>query len=33
VSGLTETQRDRFFRHNFEDLMGSALDTTALALT
>lgn len=33
VSGLTETQRDRFFRRNFEDLMGSALDTSALAPT
>lgn len=32
VSGLSEAQRERFFRHNFEDLMGSALDTDALSL-
>lgn len=32
VSGLTNVQQDRFFRHNFEDLMGSALQTTALGL-
>ena len=32
VGDLSATERDRFFRHNFEDLMGSALDRDALAL-
>ena len=33
VSDLSDTERERFFRRNFEDLMGSALDRDALALT
>lgn len=32
VKGLSSDLQNRFFRHNFEDLMGSALDTDALAL-
>ena len=32
VQALSADVQDRFFRHNFEDLMGSALDLKALAL-
>ena len=32
VKDLPADTQDRFFRYNFEDLMGSALDTSALAL-
>ena len=33
VAGLSADVQDRFFRRNFEDLMGSALDLDALAIT
>lgn len=32
VAGLSAEVQDRFYRHNFEDLMGNGLDTGALAL-